>query len=218
MSWLSELTGGIFLPLCCCTGWGIIEEGASRHAFTVANRFSAQWQNLALGLRFHCVLVGGEQLSMSQREGWVHVRSLVCPRSTLVEPLSSYFLRGCSVSLWRIHSVWRKGTCGSQKAEQKKQTYLHIPYQWVILSKGPYSPTPQRFSVRHTRAQFLHPPFSLRSGYTTLSLSNLIQKLNIWYCLRAIIWITVFMLVLQKKIWTMSSDIWTKDKKHKTEV
>lgn len=43
-------------------------RGASRHAFTVANRFSAQWQNLALGLRFHCVSVGGERLSMSQRE------------------------------------------------------------------------------------------------------------------------------------------------------
>lgn len=55
MSWLSELTGGIFLLLCCCTGWGSTEEGASRHAFTVANCFSAQWQNLALALRFHCV-------------------------------------------------------------------------------------------------------------------------------------------------------------------
>ena len=105
MSWLSGLTGGIFLPFCCCTGWGSTEEGASRHAFTVANRFSAQWQNLALGLRFHCVLVGGERLSMSQSEGRVHVRSLVCPRSTLVRAMSSHVLRGYSVSLRTIHSI-----------------------------------------------------------------------------------------------------------------
>lgn len=120
MSWLSELTGGIFLPLCCCTGWGSIEEGASRHAFTVANRFSAQWQNLALGLRFHCVLVGGERLSMSQSEGRVHVRSLVCPRSTLVRAMSSHFLRRPGVSLWTMHSIrlrnvqlWKEKTSSS---------------------------------------------------------------------------------------------------------
>lgn len=126
MSWLSELTGGIFLPLCCCTGWGSIEEGASRHAFTVANRFSAQWQNLALGLRFHCVLVGGERLSMSQREGRVHVRSLVCPRSTLVRTMSSHFLRRCSVSLWTIHSIRVRGMCSSQKTEKNFSSTLSV--------------------------------------------------------------------------------------------
>lgn len=66
MSWLSELTGGIFLLLCCCTGWGSTEEGASRHAFTVANCFSAQWQNLALALRFHCV--GGWRATKHESE------------------------------------------------------------------------------------------------------------------------------------------------------
>lgn len=124
MSWLSKLTGGIFLPLCCCTGWGSTEEGASRHAFTEASRFSAQWQNLALGLRFHCVLVGVERLSMSQSEGRVHVRSLVCPGSTSSDiiPLS----KRLSWISPRQKGMW---------SEDRKN--LHVCYQQPVVSGGP---------------------------------------------------------------------------------
>lgn len=150
MSRLSELTGGIFLPLCCCTGWGSTEEGASRHAFTVANRFSAQWQNLALGLRFHCVSVGGERLSMSQREGRVHVRSFGLP--------SVCFGRGyvilLSARLWRIpvsdtlyrseRNVQPSGSWRGKKKKRKENFSMStlsaanslrrpvLPNSWVI--------------------------------------------------------------------------------------
>lgn len=123
MSGLSKLTGGIFLPLCCCTGWGSIEEGASRHAFTLANRSSAQWQNLALGLRFHCVLVGGEQLGVSHSEGRVHVRTLGCP--PLLRPDCVIM---SSQSLWHglrtRHHVGLRRMCSSWKIGGKIQVFL----------------------------------------------------------------------------------------------
>lgn len=68
-------------------------------------------------------------------------------------------------------------------AMKKKKTSLHLPYQWLILTGGPYSPTPQRFIVRHTRAQFLHPPSAV-SVYTRLCLSDL--KVNTFYSLELI--------------------------------
>lgn len=58
---------GYFYPSVAAQAGGAQGKGASRHAFTPANRFSAQWQNLASGLRFHCVSVGGERLG---RESW----------------------------------------------------------------------------------------------------------------------------------------------------
>lgn len=113
------------------------------------------------------MLVGVERLSMSQREGRVHVRSLV-------GAMSSYFLSGDSVSVRMIRSVRWKGMCSTQKL---KKTSLHTPYQW--LSGGPYSLTPQQFSVRHTWAQFLRPPTALGSVYMMrLSSSNLTRKVS----------------------------------------
>lgn len=140
-------------------------RGASRHAFTVANRFSAQWQNLALGLRFHCVSVGGERLSMSQREreGRVHVRSLVCPRSALVWAMSSHFSKRLS---YRPIRLWEM--CSSVK----KKNLHHPPYQWLIPHWGPNSQTPQWFSERHTQDQFLDPPL--------LWEASLLQTHSVW--------------------------------------
>lgn len=70
-------------------------------------------------------------------------------------------------------------------ALREKKTSLHLPYQWLILTGGPYSPTPQRFIVRHTRAQFLHPPSASRSVYTRLASSDLIQKVNTFFSLES---------------------------------
>lgn len=139
MSWLSELTGGIFLPLCCCTGWGSKEEGASRHAYTVANRFSAQWQNLALGLRFHCV--GGWWATKRESEqGMRACQVFGLPSVFFGWALSCYFLRGYSESLWmdNLHTT-EKNVWHSENGRKKKNS-VHIPYQWLILNRGPYSP------------------------------------------------------------------------------
>lgn len=60
----------------------------------------------------------------SEREGRVHVRSLVCPRSTLAGALSSYFLRGCSVNVRRIHSMQLRRMCSSEEPE--KLLLMHL--------------------------------------------------------------------------------------------
>lgn len=183
MSWLSELTGGIFLPLCCCTGWGSIEEGASRHAFTVANRFSAQWQNLALGLRVSLCVGGWWATKHESERGTSACQVFGLP--------SVYFGQAyvilLSKRLWCIlmndtlHRTERNVQFSENCKKKKKKTSPHLPYQWLILSGGPYSPTLQWFSVRHTRAQFLPPPSALRSVYTSLSL---VQKVHVFYSLK----------------------------------
>lgn len=161
MSWLSELTGGIFLPLCCCTGWGSIEEGASRHAFTVANRFSAQWQNLALGLRFHCVSVGGERLSMSQR-GTSACQVFGLP--------SVHYGRGYVILLCtRLWCIFMKDTLWmtERNVQFSEGTKNLSSYTLSVTSAEAHVP-PSTQGWRHTRAQFLNIPCDSGRAYTRL--------------------------------------------------
>lgn len=104
------------------------------------------------------------------------------PSFTLVRAMSSCFLRGYSASLWTIHSVGLRRMCSSWKTE--KNPSPHLPYQWLILSRGPYSPTLKWFSVRHTPAQVLHSSSALWSVYTRRRLSGLIQKRSLFCSVR----------------------------------
>lgn len=145
MSGLSKLTAGIFLPLCCCTGWGSVEEGASRHAFTLANRFSAQWQKLALGLRFRWV---------ASSSAWVTARDECM--SGLWSALR-YFVRTVSSCLLSAYSTssgtWHHIGLGRMRSSWKIEKKSGLSYQLLILSGGPYSPNLKLFSV-HLKVLF----------------------------------------------------------------
>lgn len=130
MSRLSELTGGIFLLLCCCTGWGSTEEGASRHAFTVANRFSAQWQNLALALRFHCV--GGWRATKHESE-W---RASACQVFSVASawPLSR--------SLYLVIECLRGGDAPHDLIRNSSLTVSYLIRGWLRLKPAPSHTVP----------------------------------------------------------------------------
>lgn len=131
----------------------------------------------------------------------MHVRSLVCPQSTLVGALSSYFRSGYSVSPRRIPSVGLRRVCCSQKAEKKNKSNFIFFHQWEVFSGAPYSLTPQQFGVLlHIQAQFIQS----FSGF--LKLLRKMQFLNIFF-LREVIWKTNFTLTWYKRLKALNTSL-----------
>lgn len=121
MSWLSELTGGIFLPLCCCTGWGSIEEGGITSCFYCSQPLLCPVTKPGIGTEVS-LCVGGWWATKHESDR----RTSACQVFGLSSVYSgggglpSYFLRGYSVNVWRVCCTRR---CGSRKTEEQKKNF-----------------------------------------------------------------------------------------------